>query len=332
MFSDLVGSTALSARMDPEDLREVISAYGEPPEDPLLLFSVLYSFWVANFVAFDGDAIRELATQFMSLAEKQRATVPLLIGHRLIGNSRILTGDMVEGRAHYDRAFALGHGADYRPLATRFGQDIQVATLSFRSLVLWVLGYPEASLADAYCALKDAREIGHAATLMYALNHTTMFAHIPCGSYTAAKAALEEVVALADEKGASFWKALGMMNQACVLTLTGKASDAIQMFTSGVAEYRSTGATIWRPLHLSFLASAYAELGQFDDAWRWVGEAMRAVETTKERWYEAELNRTAGEIALKSPSRIQQNRKRILNAHSRLLANNKPSPGNSAPQ
>src|SRR5262249_9929311 len=27
MFSDLVGSTALAARMDPEDLREVISAY-----------------------------------------------------------------------------------------------------------------------------------------------------------------------------------------------------------------------------------------------------------------------------------------------------------------
>jgi len=27
MFSDLVGSTALSARMDPEDLREVISTY-----------------------------------------------------------------------------------------------------------------------------------------------------------------------------------------------------------------------------------------------------------------------------------------------------------------
>src|SRR3984893_18279598 len=27
MFSDLIGSTALSARMDPEDLREVISVY-----------------------------------------------------------------------------------------------------------------------------------------------------------------------------------------------------------------------------------------------------------------------------------------------------------------
>ena len=39
-------------------------------------------------------------------------------------------------------------------------------------------------------------------------------------------------------------------------------------------------------------------LGQFDDAWRCIGEAMTAVETTKERWCEAEVNRIAGEIAL----------------------------------
>ena len=46
---------------------------------------------------------------------------------------------------------------------------------------------------------------------------------------------------------------------------------------------------------------AYAELGQFDDAWHSIGEAMTVVETTKERWCEAEVLRTAGEIALKSP-------------------------------
>ena len=52
---------------------------------------------------------------------------------------------------------------------------------------------------------------------------------------------------------------------------------------------------------LSYLALAYADLGKFDDAWRCIGEAMTAAETTKERWYEAEINRIAGEIALKSP-------------------------------
>ena len=50
---------------------------------------------------------------------------------------------------------------------------------------------------------------------------------------------------------------------------------------------------IWR--------SAYAELGQFDDAWRCISEAMTAMETTKETWCEAEINRVAGEIALMSP-------------------------------
>jgi predicted ATPase len=49
------------------------------------------------------------------------------------------------------------------------------------------------------------------------------------------------------------------------------------------------------------LATAYAELGQFDDAWRCIGEAETAVETSKYTWCEAEVHRVAGEIALKSP-------------------------------
>jgi predicted ATPase len=48
------------------------------------------------------------------------------------------------------------------------------------------------------------------------------------------------------------------------------------------------------------LARDYAELGQFDDAWRSIDEAMTAVETTKERWCETEVLRTAAEIALKT--------------------------------
>ena len=55
------------------------------------------------------------------------------------------------------------------------------------------------------------------------------------------------------------------------------------------------------PLYLPYLARAHAELGQFEEAWRCIGEAMTAVETTKEKWCEAEIHRIAGEIALMSP-------------------------------
>src|SRR5262249_22131319 len=146
---------------------------GEPPEDPLLLFSVLYGLWVANLVAFNGDVMRELAVQFLALAEKQSATGPLMLGHRPMGLSLLHTGNIADGRAHLDRAFTLYDYAEHRPLATRFGQDIG-------------------------------------------------------------------------------------------------------------------------------LARAHAKLGQFDDAWRCNDEAIAAVETTNERWFEAEVHRTCGEIALLS--------------------------------
>jgi class 3 adenylate cyclase/predicted ATPase len=281
-------------------LIEQAEAQGEPSEDPLLLFSVLYAFWVANLVAFNGDAMRDLAAQFLALADKQRATFPRMIGHRIMGLSLLHTGDIAEGRAHLDQAIALYDPAEHRPLATRIGQDAGVTILSFRSLALWLLGYPEAALRDADDAIRNAREMGQAATLMLALNHTAI-PYTLCGNRAAAAARSHEVVALAEEIGSLYWKAYGLMNQGSILALAGGTSDGVQMLISGIAAFRATGSTLCIPFGLPHLARAHAELGQFEAAWRCIGEAMNLAETTKEIWCEAEIHRTAGEIALMSP-------------------------------
>jgi predicted ATPase len=217
-----------------------------------------------------------------------------------MGISSLFTGDIAVARAHLDQAIALYDPAEHRPLATRFGVDSRVSILSFRCLALWSLGYPEAALRDADDAIRNAREMGQAATLMYALS-TASSMYIFCGYYAAADALADELVTLADETGALWWKATGMMRRGCVLAFKGKVSEAARMMTSGITAWRSTGATLWMPDNLSLLAKASADLDQFEDAWRCIGEAMTTVETTKEKWWEAEVNRTAGEIALKSP-------------------------------
>jgi class 3 adenylate cyclase/predicted ATPase len=280
-------------------LIERAEALGEAPEDPLLLFSVLYGFWVANLVAFNGDVMRELAVQFLALAEKQRATGPLMVGHRLMGLSLIHAGDIEGGRAHLDRAITLYDPPEHRPLATRFGQDIGAATLSWKSLGFWLLGYPEAAFADSEQALKVAREIGHSATLMYVLNFSA-WTHVLCGNYASANVLADEFNALKDQTGSLFWGAWGMMQRGCLLALTGKPSEAVQTITSGVTAMQSTGTTMWMPFWSSYLARANAEIGQFDDARRCIGEAVTAVERAKERWCESEVHRVAGEVALKS--------------------------------
>ncbi len=97
-------------------------ALGEPPEDPLLLFSVLYAFWIGNVVAFRGDVARELATQFLALAEQEDGSAPKMIGHRLMGISFLHVGEtakdeciwialwgstMPQNIAHWRRALAM---------------------------------------------------------------------------------------------------------------------------------------------------------------------------------------------------------------------------------
>jgi hypothetical protein len=52
----------------------------------------------------------------------------------------VLTGNIAAGRAHLDQAIALYDPAEHRPLATRFGQDVGMVILSYRSIALWLLG------------------------------------------------------------------------------------------------------------------------------------------------------------------------------------------------
>ena len=169
-------------------------------------------------------------------------------------------------------------------------------------MALLALGYPETGLADAEEALSSARATGHAPTLLWVLS-TIEKLHLNLGNYAAAKAALDELAVLADEKGAVAWKTAEITSRGRLFALEGKPAAAVQVLTSGLSDaaQRSTGTTHHQPWNLYCLAHAHAELGHFDEAWRRIGEAITVMETTKEKRFEAEVYRTAGEIALKSP-------------------------------
>jgi class 3 adenylate cyclase/predicted ATPase len=285
-----------------KELIERAEALGETPDDPSLLLSALFGQWIVNFISFNGDVARELAARFLAFGRKEGSTVPLMIGHRTMGSTLEFLGDFVGAKVHYNEALALYRAAEHRRLMTRFGQDLRVTCLAFRSMLMWLLGYPEAALKGADCALLEARKTEHAATLMFTLNFPILI-NTYCGNYDAANEPLKELAMLAEEKRAPFRTAEGVLRRGYILTLTGEATKAVEMVTSGIELWRSAGSTIFTPEHEFMLATAHANSGQFDDAWRCIGKAMTAMQATKERWCEAEVHRVAGEIALKSPQR-----------------------------
>jgi predicted ATPase len=113
-------------------LIEQVQALGETPDDPLLPFAVLFGIYLTFFVAFDGDIARQIAEQFLSLAEKHDAVAPRLVAHRIMGISLLIGGEIAAGRAHLDRATALYEPTAHRALATRFGVDSRVSILCYR--------------------------------------------------------------------------------------------------------------------------------------------------------------------------------------------------------
>jgi len=102
MFSDLVGSTALSARMDPEDLREIISAYQKCVADTVQRFGGFVAKYMGDGVlvyfgypqAHEDDAERAVRAGLELIAAvtglKTRAALQTRIG--------IATGLVVVGR------------------------------------------------------------------------------------------------------------------------------------------------------------------------------------------------------------------------------------------
>jgi class 3 adenylate cyclase/predicted ATPase len=246
-------------------------------------------------------------TKQIKRALDQIATVsatPALRGEEIklevaFANALALTGDLVGGKEHYDRALAIYDPAEHGRLMTSSGRDIRVTLLSVRSGCVWQLGYTAASRNDAELAVKNARETGHAATLMYPLLYSVVN-HLRCGNYVAAHTQIDELAALADERGSPYWKAVGTAVKGWLFAETGKASDAVRAITSGITSLRSTGAVLYEPWHLWYLAMAYAELGEHENARRRIDDAIDTIERSKEKWCEAEVHRIAGEIALKS--------------------------------
>ena len=208
-------------------------------------------------------------------------------------------GNFAQSLRQSDQALALYDPAVHRPLAMLFGQDARVTNLCQRSLALWFLGYPDVALAETNQFLKEARQIGQVGTLFFALNYASVMQFL-CGAHATADALANELFTLAEEQGAVMWKAAGLAYRGWILAVAGMASEAVQLITSALAAIRPTGTTLFTPVSLSLSAKCYADLGQADDAWRCIDEAKAVIERTKETWFEANVRRLAGEVALMS--------------------------------
>lgn len=268
--------------------------------DDVQLFPALYGQWLHEFAGpTDLDKAQEIARRIHDLADDSGDPGPQLIGHRVLGTTLLMRGELSDALKHLDQTLALYDGQNHRALAFHYGQDPWVASQAVgRSWCLWLMGYPQAAQDAARSAVGRARELGHVNSIAFAewaFGRLEVFR----GDAQAIRRQADTVVTLAREQGLSLWLAWGTILQGWALTLEGNPQEGIRYLLSGLNLPQSESNHIHRPYHMLLLVKAYANAGETGQALRLLADIMTLIDESKERFAEAELKRVKGELTFK---------------------------------
>jgi hypothetical protein len=239
LFCDLVDSTALSTRLDPEDLRELVRTYQRVCAEVI----ARYDGHIAQYL---GDGI---LAYFGYPAAHEDDT------RRAVAQPLFFLGEQPAARMHLEQGLALYDPGQHRAHAFQYGRDPAVDYHAYAGLVLWLLGYPDQARARVSAALHLARDLSHPFTLALALLWAAWVHQFRREWHTTRERA-EEPVALTGEQGFVQWLATGTTLHGWALALQGQDATGIAQMRQGIAAYRATGAETLHAYSLALLAEA----------------------------------------------------------------------------
>jgi predicted ATPase len=260
-----------------------------------LHFFVLYGLWVSNFTCGAVAAALDHAANFLSIAQSQSSSGPLLVGHRILALSLIVSGDYPAALANFETAASLHRPDEHRDSAFRYGTDIGVNAFAVMSWALWHRGYPDRSARAADRALAYSRQLGHAHTLAHAFWIAGMAAVFARDVATVC-ALSNDCVAIASEHGFALWAAQGRVLQGWADSQKGEATTGIARIRDGLAAREAIGDRVHTPFHLALLAEALALAGKIEEALAALDDALARAVASGVRGSNAEIHRLRGEL------------------------------------
>jgi len=265
-----------------------------------LHFFVLYGLWASNHNAGAIAAGLEHATNFLSSAQSQPSSGPLLVGHRILAFSLMLSGDYRAALAHFETAASLYRPDEHRDSALHYGQDIGVSAFVCLSWALWHHGYPDQSARAADRALAYSRQLGHAHTLAQAFSFAGIAA-VFARDVATVHAYSNECIALASEHGFAHWAAIGRILQGWADAQKGEATTGIALIRDGMAASEANGTRSSAPLFLALLAEALALAGKIEEGLAALDDALATAAVSGAKGSNAEIHRLRGELTGRLP-------------------------------
>jgi predicted ATPase/class 3 adenylate cyclase len=233
--------------------------------------------------------IRQLATQIYDLSWK-------FAGLEMSGCTGLYLGKLTEARTCYDDWLAIREPAD-RARAVERGADWDLQSRIYLSRILLCLGFVDQARSWRAEAMAEARRRSppHVALASCNALFDDWLIAGPASAPTMLRSA-DEILAIAGEYGLPLYVGAGNILRGFSMATMGQPADGIARLLRGLATYRHTGARLLVPFYLIMLADACGTAAQPQEGLDRLAEAATLIETTKERWAEAELHRVRGDL------------------------------------
>ncbi|HSX83242.1 MAG TPA: hypothetical protein VLQ80_32375, partial [Candidatus Saccharimonadia bacterium] len=137
----------------------------------------------------------------------------------------------------------------------------------------------------------------HPFTLAYAFAQLAMF-HQYRQDREEVRRHAEAATCVCREQGFPLWLGIGLILQGWARATRPQPAEQLPAMHEGMAIYRATDAAMWLPYFLTLLAEIYGEASQPDVGLRLLDEAHTIMDSTQERFYEAEVHRVQGALVL----------------------------------
>jgi predicted ATPase/class 3 adenylate cyclase len=266
---------------------------GEPPQ----LFPTLFGLASYYRQQEEMQRVNELGKQLLTLAEKQQDPARFMLAYRALLTASYWCGDFMRAHKYAEQGMQLYDPQQHGSLGFVFGVDLGVAFLIEGAWALWYLGYPDQALQKSQAAVTLARDISHPYSLAWALE-AAAWMHIYRSEGRAACTLADEAITFSSTQDFPHWVAMGTMMRGWALAELGQWQEGISLMQQGIVGYWATGARLGRACWVAQVAKTLGQVGQVEEGFRMMTEAMAFLSGGEVRHYEAEIYRLKGELTL----------------------------------
>jgi predicted ATPase len=273
---------------------ELCKQIGESPQ----LFMVLANLQEFCLSRAETKKAYKLAEQLVSLSQSSKDPIQVMLANWFLGLTLLYLGEFSSARASLEQVVKSYDPQQHGFLAYAFGQDAGVSCLSWLGWALWFLGYPDQAEKRCKEAIVLAEKQNHPFTLAFA-HGIGFFLNSSIHKFKIAKEHNEAAFKLGKKEGFGLFLVMEPYFRGFERSLEGNVDEGIKLMRQGLAGYRAIGTGMMLHQHLGLLGELCEKGGKVKEGFEAVDEGLAEVNKSGERYYEAELYRIKGELALK---------------------------------